>query len=534
VNAPGASPDLLLLVPLVVERAALLGVTGGAVVRQVGMGPRRALAAARRTRGIAASAVAVMGFCGALTDDLRPGDLVVARSVEAVSGDARRTTAAAGPLVAALRACGLTRVHVGQVISSPRIAHGHARERLAARGAIAVDMESAWLASGSDSRPFAVLRVVVDTPSTRLSDPRAALRGFIEAERVLRRAAPAVTRWAGAAGERRVLLASPRSFCAGAQRAIAIVERALERYGTPLYVRNQIVHNAHVVHDLERRGVRFVVSLDEVPAGARCIFSAHGVAPVVRDEAARRGLKVIDATCPLVAKIHREARRFAASGHRIVLVGHAGHDEVVGTLGEAPDATVVVSDREGVDALRLPDGAPVAYLTQTTLAVDEVDEVVARLRERFPQLAGPRSADVCYATSNRQEAVRRIAREADLVLVIGSANSSNSRRLAEIAEREGCAARLVDDDTDLDPAWLAGRRTIGVTAGASAPEELVDRVLAALSGFGRITVEERCAGTEDVEFTLPLELAGGDGDPLRERPHGAHAAATAPAGAGEA
>jgi len=500
-------PGLLLFVPLVIERATVLGVTGDAVVRRTGMGPRQARAAAHEARDLAAGAVAVIGFCGALTDDLRPGDVVVADSVAAADGDGRRRpTAAGGPLVAALRACGIERVHTGHVVSSAHLARGGARARLAARGAVAVDMESAWLEETSNGRPFAVLRVVVDTPSTRLSRPGEALRGLVEAKRALRRAAPALSSWAAAAGERRVLLASPRSFCAGAQRAITTVERALERFGEPLYVRRQIVHNVHVVRDLERRGARFVASLDEVPHGSRCIFAAHGVAPSVRDEAARRGLRVIDATCPLVAKVHREARTLAAAGHRIVLIGHPGHDEVEGTLGEAPEATVVVRDCAGVDALQLPEDEPAAYLTQTTLAVDEIEGVVARLRDRYPRLMGPRSADICYATSNRQDAVRQIAREADLVLVIGSANSSNSRRLAEIAAREGCAARLIDDDTWLDPAWLVGRRTVGVTAGASAPEALVDRVVGALSGFGRITVEERCAGSEDMQFTLPREL----------------------------
>ena len=305
---------------------------------------------------------------------------------------------------------------------------------------------------------------------------------------------------------KRVLLAAPRGFCAGVERAIETVERALELYGPPVYVRKQIVHNVHVVRDLERRGAIFVDDLGEVPRGALCVFSAHGVSPQVRREARTRELTVIDATCPLVTKVHAEARRFAKSGYTIVLVGHEGHEEVEGTTGEAPEAIRLIGRAEDVDALPLPEGSPVAYLTQTTLAVDEVQGVVDALRRRFPSLAGPGSDDICYATSNRQDAVKVLAHEADLLLVIGSNNSSNSQRLVEVSEREGCPARLLDDETEIDPEWLVGVHTVGVTAGASAPEMLVDRVVATLRGLGPVEVRERQVVDESLQFTLPIEL----------------------------
>jgi 4-hydroxy-3-methylbut-2-enyl diphosphate reductase len=370
-------------------------------------------------------------------------------------------------------------------------------------------MESAWLAEAARGRPFAVLRVIVDTPGRGLRRPVATVAGGVRALRALRRAAPALRSWAGAAGPRTVLLAGPRSFCAGVERAIEIVERALERYGPPVYVRKQIVHNVHVVRDLERRGALFVDNVDEVPPGARLVFSAHGVSPQVRAEAAERGLRVIDATCPLVTKVHAEARRFAASGHTIVLVGHEGHEEVEGTTGEAPDAIRLIGSADGAASLKLDPDRPVAYLTQTTLAVDEVDDVVRALRDRYPDLVGPGSDDICYATTNRQDAVRALAAECDLLLVIGSANSSNSQRLVEVSERLGCPARLLDDETELDPAWLAEARTVGVTAGASAPESLVHRVIEALAGLGPVEVRERTVVDESLQFTLPMELRSG-------------------------
>jgi 4-hydroxy-3-methylbut-2-enyl diphosphate reductase len=302
---------------------------------------------------------------------------------------------------------------------------------------------------------------------------------------------------------RTVLLAGPRSFCAGVERAIEVVERVLEDAGRPVYVRKQIVHNRHVVADLEARGAVFVDELDEVPEGATVVFSAHGVAPQVRAEAEARSLRVVDATCPLVTKVHAEARRFAGRGDTVVLVGHAGHEEVEGTLGEAPDRTVLVESADDVARLRVEDPLRVSYLTQTTLAVDEVGEVVDALRERFPALRGPGSDDICYATTNRQEAVAAIARDADLVLVVGSANSSNSVRLVELARRLGTPAHLIDDASEIDPAWLAGARVVGLSAGASAPPHLVDEVVAALRALGPVTVQERRVAAEHLQFSLP-------------------------------
>jgi 4-hydroxy-3-methylbut-2-enyl diphosphate reductase len=304
-----------------------------------------------------------------------------------------------------------------------------------------------------------------------------------------------------------VLLASPRSFCAGVERAIEIVERALEQRGAPIYVRKQIVHNVHVVGELEERGAIFVEELDEVPDGATVVFSAHGVSPQVKTTAAERGLDVIDATCPLVNKVHAEARTFARMGKTIVLVGHDGHEEVEGTMGEAPDAIRLVETLEDLDRLEIADPAHVAYLTQTTLSVDDTAGVVDALRERFPALAGPRSADICYATQNRQMALKAVARASDLVLVVGSENSSNSVRLVEVSEKEGTPARLIDDHTMLDPAWLAGTRTIGLTAGASAPEKLVRRVIDELAGLGPVEVEDRTVAQESIQFNLPKEVA---------------------------
>jgi 4-hydroxy-3-methylbut-2-enyl diphosphate reductase len=300
---------------------------------------------------------------------------------------------------------------------------------------------------------------------------------------------------------RRVLLAGPRSFCAGVERAIEIVERALLIAGSPVYVRKQIVHNRHVVEDLEGRGAIFVDELDEIPDGATVIFSAHGVSPAVRQRAADRGLRVIDATCPLVTKVHNEARRFAKRGANIVLIGHAGHEESEGTLGVAPDQTVLVETAE--EAQRLDIDGPVAYLTQTTLAVDEAEQVAGALRDRFPEITTPASDDICYATTNRQAALRAIAVESDLVLVIGSANSSNSVRLVEIARRAGTAAYLIDSAAEIRPEWLTGVKTIGLTAGASAPPVLVEEVI---DWLGPATVIERSIVEETTKFALPKEV----------------------------
>jgi 4-hydroxy-3-methylbut-2-enyl diphosphate reductase len=304
-----------------------------------------------------------------------------------------------------------------------------------------------------------------------------------------------------------VLLAEPRAFCAGVERAIEVVERALEIHGAPVYVRKQIVHNTHVVTDLASRGAVFVEELDDVPPGATVVFSAHGVAPSVHEHAARRQLSVIDATCPLVEKVHAEARRFTARGDSVLLIGHGGHEEVDGTLGEAPEQITLVESAEDVPSLRVADPERVTYLMQTTLAVDEAEEVVEALRDRFPAIVGPGSADICYATSNRQNAVRKVAAEADLVLVVGSENSANSRRLVEVAKRDGAgAAYLVESVDEVRLEWLAGAETIGISAGASAPPTLVSELTEALAGLGATTVTTRSIGTESIAFTLPKEV----------------------------
>ncbi|GAA3640351.1 4-hydroxy-3-methylbut-2-enyl diphosphate reductase [Lentzea roselyniae] len=303
---------------------------------------------------------------------------------------------------------------------------------------------------------------------------------------------------------RSVLLASPRSFCAGVERAIEIVERLLDQRGGPIYVRKQIVHNVHVVRSLEARGAVFVDELSEVPVGATVVFSAHGVSPAVRSEAVSRSLDVLDATCPLVTKVHSEARRFAERGDTIILIGHSGHEEVEGTLGEAPDQTVLVETVEDVEALDV--SGPVSYLTQTTLAVDETADVIEALHRKFPQLRGPGSDDICYATTNRQVAIRDVAARSDLVLVVGSKNSSNSVRMVELAARGGTPAHLIDDASEIDPAWLAGVSTVGLSAGASAPPELVDEVVSALRSLGSVTVATHTTATETISFTLPLAV----------------------------
>jgi 4-hydroxy-3-methylbut-2-enyl diphosphate reductase len=309
--------------------------------------------------------------------------------------------------------------------------------------------------------------------------------------------------------QKRVVLAEPRSFCAGVQRAIEIVEAVLERFGPPVYVRKQIVHNHHVVRDLEERGAIFVDSESEVPRGSVCVFSAHGVSPEVRRGAQARDLTVIDATCPLVAKVHQEARRFAESGRTILLIGHAEHEEVEGTYGEAPARTLVVSTVADVHALDLPREAPVSYLTQTTLALDDTREIIEAMRERFDDLRGPGSDDICYASQNRQQAVKAVAARTDLVLVVGSENSSNSVRMVEVAQDAGTAARLLPDPADLDERWLAGARSVGVSAGASAPGALVNQLLARLAELGYDTVEVERTATEDIEFGLPSAVKGG-------------------------
>jgi 4-hydroxy-3-methylbut-2-enyl diphosphate reductase len=304
----------------------------------------------------------------------------------------------------------------------------------------------------------------------------------------------------------RVLLAKPRGYCAGVDRAVQAVEVALERFGPPVYVRKQIVHNTHVVAALEERGAIFVDETASVPEGAVVVFSAHGVSPAVREDARRRSLRTIDATCPLVTKVHNEARRFARQGYDILLIGHAGHEEVVGTTGEAPAHIHLVDGPEAGATVEVRDPERVAWLSQTTLSVDETIQTVAALRERFPNLTDPPSDDICYATQNRQAAVKRIAKEADLVIVVGSRNSSNSVRLVEVARDAGTDAYLVDDASSIEARWLGGAATVGVTSGASVPEDLVSGVLGRLAELGYATVEEVEAVEERLVFALPPEL----------------------------
>jgi 4-hydroxy-3-methylbut-2-enyl diphosphate reductase len=304
-----------------------------------------------------------------------------------------------------------------------------------------------------------------------------------------------------------LLRVRPRGFCAGVVRAVDIVELALEAYGAPVYVHHEIVHNTYVVEQLRRRGAIFVETISEVPSGAVLVFSAHGVPPTVRDEAKERSLRVIDATCPLVTKVHMEALKFARERRTIILIGHRDHQEIIGTSGEAPDSTLVVDSVAAVDALQIEDPEKLAFLTQTTLSLYDTQEIVARLRHRFPKIIGPASDDICYATQNRQEAVEHVAKDVDLILVVGSQNSSNSNRLVELAERLHVKARLIDSADHIDPAWLDGIRRIGLTAGASAPEVLVEQVSERLAQFGFTDQRDLDLIREDVRFTLPPELA---------------------------
>jgi 4-hydroxy-3-methylbut-2-en-1-yl diphosphate reductase len=310
----------------------------------------------------------------------------------------------------------------------------------------------------------------------------------------------------GAAPDK-LLLASPRGYCAGVDRAVQTVEHALSLYGAPVYVRKEIVHNKHVVEQLRRRGAIFVDELDDsIPEGAVTVFSAHGVAPSVHDEAERRQLRTIDATCPLVTKVHREAVKFAAEGYTIILIGHSGHEEVEGTMGEVPDNIVLVESEEDVDRLEVDDPTRLAYISQTTLSVDETRSIINRLRERFPEIVGPRTDDICYATTNRQAAVKQMADACDLVLVIGSRNSSNSNRLVEVAREHGAASHLIDHEGQVQEEWLDGARVVGISSGASAPEELVQRLIEFFKARGTKHIEEFQVIREDVRFMLPKTI----------------------------
>jgi 4-hydroxy-3-methylbut-2-enyl diphosphate reductase len=320
---------------------------------------------------------------------------------------------------------------------------------------------------------------------------------------------------------KRILLASPRGFCAGVVRAIEIVDLALDCFDGPVFVRREIVHNRHVVRDFEARGVRFVQELDEVPDGATAVFSAHGVSPQVREQAVSRGLRVIDATCPLVTKVHLEAIRFAKMGFEILLVGHAGHEEVEGTMGEAADRIRLVSSVADAETIQVRDPKRVALTTQTTLSMEDTRPIVETLRRRFPAIHVPAKDDICYATQNRQVAVRALAKEAPVILVVGSRNSSNSNRLVEEAQLAGARSYLVDDVTQIDPAWLAGVETIGITSGASAPEFLVAEIVRRLGGEDAVDVQEVETVAEDVHFPLPPEVSGvtpRTGEPSRRLP----------------
>jgi 4-hydroxy-3-methylbut-2-enyl diphosphate reductase len=495
--------ELLVVTALRTEYAALAGQVPGALVERCGMGMKRVQAWVPRIAELAPDAVVVAGVGGGVSPELRAGDVVVASEVRDDIG--RTVLRAAAPLVAALRQQGL-RVHIGPMVSTDHIVTGPERERLAPTGALAVDMESSAVVRALPTRdlPVAVVRVIVDTAYTPLGRLRTVGAGA-KALRVLRRIGPSLRVWADLAGPRSVVLAGPRSFCAGVDRAIDIVEQALRRYPRPVYVRRQIVHNAHVVADLQRQGAVFVDELDEVPDNTAVVFSAHGVAPAVRAEAKRRNLTVVDATCPLVAKVHTEARRFLARGDTVLLVGHDGHDETEGTLGEGDIQLVrTPADAAGV---HVDDPSRVSYLTQTTLAVDEVAQVVDVLRERFPLLSAPPTEDICYATTNRQHAVLAIADECDIVIVVGSQNSSNSKRLVEVAERAGTPAYLVDDASSIAPEWIMNARRIGLTAGASAPPHLVDEVIGTLRALGPVDVVEREVTREDIRFTLPKEVS---------------------------
>ena len=476
-------------------------------VIRTGYGPARSASAAARPELAGAGVVAVGGVAGALADDLKVGDIVVG---SLVSGAGPAVSCPSAPLLAGeLRRAGLN-VRVGPIATVGRLARRDDHAALAAAGAVAVDMESAPLLSAADGRPCVVVRAISDLPGRSLVSPRT-VTGGIAALRSLRLAGPALARWAAAVRPRRVLLASPRSFCAGVERAIEIVELALKKYGAPVYVRKQIVHNRTVVSDLEKLGAIFVDELSEVPDGSVVVFSAHGVSPQVRREAAMRDLTTVDATCPLVAKVHAEARRFAGDGYLVALIGHAGHEETEGTLGEAPDSTALVQQPSDVAKLAPADPGKVAYLMQTTLAADEAVGLVDAIKERFPAARGPGSDDICYATTNRQRAVRAIAADSDLVLVVGSANSSNSLRLVETVQRAGTPAYLVDSAEEVELGWLAGAGTVGITAGASAPPAVVGQIVTALSGLGEVEASEVVTTTEEVQFGLPRELRQASG-----------------------
>jgi 4-hydroxy-3-methylbut-2-enyl diphosphate reductase len=522
-DSAAVETGLLVLAPLRFEANAVRrGLTQPTShVQRTGMGATRSRKSTSQSKPGPFSAMVVMGTAAGLVDDLSPGDLIVASEVTdgetTVELPGADRLAADGFIAADMESAALVAVARGMSVQAQLTGGAESIDRpaagaqsssaeeldaqLSSPGGLTGGVDTATLAAASAGRPVAVIRAVSDG-----GFGPGMVTGGMAALRSLRAAAPVAERWAAACRERTVLLAGPRSFCAGVERAIEIVERALELRGAPVYVRKQIVHNTRVVADLEQRGAIFVEELDEVPNGATVVFSAHGVSPAVRTDASARSLSVIDATCPLVSKVHAEARRFAEKGYTVALIGHAGHEEVEGTLGEAPDSTVLVQTAADVAALSVADPSKVAYLMQTTLAIDEAADVSGALREKFPQMRAPGSDDICYATTNRQAAVRAVATEADVVLVAGSKNSSNSVRLVERSEREGTPAHLIDGATDIDLSWLTGASVVGLTAGASAPPAVVSEIITALSGLGTVTVTERVTTTESVQFGLPREV----------------------------
>jgi 4-hydroxy-3-methylbut-2-enyl diphosphate reductase len=491
------------LAVLTAVRREAEAIGGGVMLTGVGMEQAGTTGARIRESLAPGTPVALAGIARRLDPGLAPGALVVATELRTTDGTPPRRLPAADLVAGDLRRLGL-HVRTGPLVSTSWPLSAEEAEVLAADGAIAWDMESAWLARQLPDHPMAVVRAIVETGGTGANDVTTVpLRGLGS----LLGVRTSLERWARASGAHDVFLASPRSFCAGVERAIDIVERALERFGAPVYVRRQIVHNAHVVADLEAKGAIFVAEVSDAPDGATVVLAAHGVSPAVRSAAAdRRDLTVIDATCPLVAKVHHEARRYLAQDYQIVLVGHAEHEEVVGTLGEAPDRIRLVQRSDDVADLPFSETDDVAYLTQTTLSIDETAEIIDAMRSRFPRLVGPATNDICYATQNRQDAVRELARRCELILVVGSTNSSNTLRLVEVGRREGCRAELIEDAAEIRLSWLDDVTSIGVTAGASAPEALVREVVATLGTLGPATVTEHRTVEETVQFSLPRQV----------------------------
>ena len=500
-TAPTTLP-LLILAPLRIEARALRRGAGAARVRVTGMGPE---AAARATQGLrqlpAEGPVAVAGFGGALRPEIRAGEVVVATEVRGPGGVLQLPSAPA--IAQALRLAGLI-VHLGPVVSIDHVVYGKERSRLASGGALAVDMESYWLVADRCAVPCAVpgdhltcvVRVILDSP--RKSTARLSTAASLpKAYRSLVAVGSALGTWAAALGPREVQVASPRSFCTGVNRAIESTEEALEQFGPPVYVLHEIVHNKHVVDSFRERGVVFVPYISDVPEGETVIFSAHGVGQAERHQAESRHLRVVDATCPLVARVHAKAKFHARRGRHIVLIGKKGHDEVEGVMGEVPEHIHLVEGPTDIESLDLDGRRDIAVLTQTTLIPHEVEDLIRALKDRFPEVVVSTALDVCYASQNRQEAVRRMSPQCDLVLVLGSRNSSNSKRLVEEASRLGTPARLVDDESEVDLAWLASVRTLGLTAGASAPESLLERMIDFMGTLGPVEIHEQLSGLED-------------------------------------